>query len=71
LLQLGLATIQILGESQNCHDLISPPFAGDRPAFKAGFVFLGLHSIVNRIGARPRRRVTVDREPILPIREER
>jgi len=41
--KMALATIQIFGEYQVCQDpRYSPALPGHRPAFKAGFVFLGL-----------------------------
>jgi hypothetical protein len=46
MLHKGLASIQILGEIQNCQVTeISPGLPGHRPAFKAGFVFLGLEKL--------------------------
>ena len=68
--EIGLATIQILGEYQDCQDLIFRRFVGTpTPPFVAGFVFLGLRLsklLMESRGAK--RRVDQNLELICPIR---
>jgi hypothetical protein len=49
----GLATIQIFGDHRIAEITIFPGSPGHRPAFMAGFVFLGLSLHESRRGIAP------------------